>query len=201
MAGVGLLTIPNLLTLSRLVLAPVFLWLYATGETGRALGVFAVAVATDLRDGLAARALGQHSRVGAFLDPIADKFLLACALFALAARSQLPMWLPVLVVSRDAALLAGAFVLRGTRHRVPVTPTRVGKYATLTLSATAVFALSAELGALEPPRAARLVAAMGMVAAQCVALSGAQYFLYFVRSLRTPPAEGEGAAGARADAR
>jgi cardiolipin synthase len=178
------LTAPNLLTLSRFVLAPVFLALYVSGETVRALAAFAAAAATDVLDGLLARALDQKSRLGAILDPIADKFLAACALFALAARDRLPAWLPILVVSRDLAQLAGAAVLRVVHREVPVAPTRIGKYATFFLATTVVTALAAEFAAWDPATAGPLVAALALLAAECVAVSFAQYFVYFVRSLR-----------------
>src|SRR3954471_2323984 len=100
-----MLTLPNALTLLRIILAPVFLVLYVRGDTLRALAAFAAAAATDGLDGLVARVLDQRSHLGAVLDPIADKFLAACALFALAGRGQLPMWLPVFVLSRDLAML------------------------------------------------------------------------------------------------
>jgi len=176
--------LPNLMTLSRVALAPVFLWLYARGETLEALLVFAAAAATDLLDGLAARLLRQHTRLGTLLDPIADKLLEMCALVALAARGELPWWLPALVVSRDLAQLAGALLLRGIRHRVPVAPTRIGKYATFAIATTVVLALAEGVGALA--WAAPYAAAMGLVAAECVMLSWMQYALYFVRALREP---------------
>ncbi|HYG66745.1 MAG TPA: CDP-alcohol phosphatidyltransferase family protein, partial [Anaeromyxobacteraceae bacterium] len=80
----GPLTLANGLTAVRFVLAPLFLVLYVTGDVLRALAAFAAAAATDVLDGLVARLLGQRSRLGAFLDPIADKLLAACGLFALA---------------------------------------------------------------------------------------------------------------------
>ena len=83
-----IVTLPNGLTVLRLLLAPVFLMLYARGDTVRALAAFAAAASTDVLDGLAARVLSQHSRLGAFLDPIADKFLATCALFALWERGR-----------------------------------------------------------------------------------------------------------------
>ncbi len=178
-----IVTVPNLLSALRLVLAPVFLWLYVRERNGPAVAVFAVAAATDLLDGLAARALDQRSRLGALLDPIADKALAACALFALAARDRLPLWLPLLELSRDLALLAGAAVLRRWGRPVPVAPTRIGKYATFWLVATVLLALSEAVGA-DRGAIAPWVAAAGLVAAQCVAVSWAQYFLYFVRSAR-----------------
>lgn len=177
------LTIPNLLTGSRLVLAPVFLWLYVRGDTPQALAAFVVAAGTDLLDGLAARALDQRTRLGAILDPIADKLLSACALFALAARGRLPMWLPVLDASRDLAQLLGAAWLHAQGRYVPVAPTRVGKYATFALAATALLGLSVDFGV---PGAvlAPWIAATGLVAAEYVTVSWVQYFRYFLGSIR-----------------
>ena len=180
----GVLTLPNLLTLARIVLAPVFLVLYVRGDTMRALSAFAAAAATDVLDGLAARALDQRTRLGALLDPIADKLLAVCALFALAERGRLPYWLPILEVSRDMAQLAGATLLRFTHHRLPIHPTRIGKYATATMAATVLVALASGFGAYTPAQAAPYVAAFGLLAAECTAVSWVQYFLLFVRSLR-----------------
>src|SRR5215208_4914468 len=101
------LNLANALTALRNVQAPVFLVLYVEGGRLRALAAFAVAAATDVLDGLVARVLRQQTRLGAFLDPIADKFLAACALVALAATGRLPVWLPVLVFTRDLFQLAG----------------------------------------------------------------------------------------------
>jgi cardiolipin synthase len=184
--GVGPFTLANALTALRLVLAVVFLVLYVKGDRLRALAAFGAAAATDVLDGLVARALRQHTQLGALLDPIADKFLAACALVALAATGRLPLWLPILVVSRDAAQLLGALLLRSTRHAVPLAPTRIGKYATFALAVTVVVALAGDFGAYSRQAAAPFVAAMGLLAAECVAVSFAQYFLLFVRSLGTP---------------
>jgi cardiolipin synthase len=177
------LTLPNLLTAARLVLAPIFLALYVQGETVRALAAFAAAAATDVLDGLVARALDQRSRLGAYLDPIADKFLAACALFALAARGQLPWWLPVVVIGRDVAQLAGAACLRALGRSVPVAPTRIGKWATFFLAVTVVAALAGEFGDWEPTAVAGVVAALALLATECLAVSFVQYFLFFVRAI------------------
>jgi len=175
----------NALTAMRIALAPTFLLLYVHGERVRALAAFAAAAATDVLDGLVARALRQHTRLGAFLDPIADKFLAACALFALVVSGRLPLWLPVLVVVRDLFQLLGAALLRTLHHRIPVLPTRIGKYATFALAATVVTALAGEFGALPPAPAAACVAALGLLAAQCLAVSWVQYFLFFLRAVRS----------------
>ncbi len=186
------LTLPNGLTALRLVLAPVFLVLYARGETVRALAAFAAAAATDVLDGLAARVLAQHSRLGQILDPLADKFLAACALFALWERGRLPLWLPVFVVSRDVAQLLGAAALRTIHRRVPIAPTRIGKYATFALAATVVVSLVWELLAWNPQEAMPYVAALALVSAECVAISFSQYCVYVARSVRRVDAD-EGA--------
>ncbi len=178
-------TVANGLTALRIVLAPVFLVLYVSGDRLRALAAFAAAAATDVLDGLVARALRQHTRLGEFLDPIADKFLAACALLALAATGAIPVWLPVLVVGRDLAQLAGAAVLRTTHHVVPVAPTRIGKYATVAIAATVVVALAGDL--VYPGRElSSFVVAFGLLAAECVAVSFVQYFLFFLRAVRAP---------------
>lgn len=181
----GPYTLANGLTALRIALAPIFLVLYIGGDRMRALAAFAAAAATDVLDGLAARALRQPSRLGAFLDPIADKFLAACALIALAATGRLPWWLPALVVTRDLAQLAGAAFLRTTHHAVPVAPTRIGKYATVAVAATVVVALAGDL--VYPGReVSGFVVAFGLLCAECVAISFAQYSLFFLRAARAP---------------
>lgn len=182
----GPLTLANALTALRIVLAPIFLVLYVGGDRLRALAAFAAAAATDLLDGLVARALGQHTRLGAFLDPIADKFLAACALIALAATGRLPPWLPVLVVSRDLAQLLGAAVLRTIHRTVPVAPTRIGKYATVALALTVVVALASDFTAYPEGEVGPFVVALALLSAECVAISFVQYSLFFVRALRAP---------------
>jgi cardiolipin synthase len=184
--GPGRANLANALTTLRLVLAPVFLVLYVQGDRLRALAAFAAAAATDLLDGLVARVLRQQTRLGAFLDPIADKLLAACALVALAATGKLPYWLPILVVSRDLAQLAGAAFLGTTHHTVPIAPTRIGKYATDSLAVTVVLALADEFGADPGGELGPFVIAFALLSAECVAISFVQYFLFFLRTIRAP---------------
>lgn len=179
-------TLPNALTGLRLLLAPAFLWLYASGDVRRALPVFAVAAGSDVLDGLAARLLRQHSRVGEILDPIADKLLAFCALVALAWAGRLPAWLPALVVGRDAVLVAGAFLLQalGVAQRLRVIPTRAGKYATFTLAVLVVGELLCDLEPPLLPRLAPWLAAAGLLAAFFVVVSLLQYAGVFARAVR-----------------
>lgn len=192
------LNLANALTASRLVLAPVFLVLYVQGDRLRALAAFAAAAATDVLDGLVARALRQHTRLGAALDPVADKFLAACALVALAVTGRLPAWLPALVVARDAVQVAGAAWLRATGRAFTVAPTRIGKYAMFAVAATVVLALAGDAGVATGP----WVEAMALLGAQCLLVSFVQYALSFARALRAPPGGGAGPSDAiRADGR
>jgi cardiolipin synthase len=183
-------TLANGLTALRIVLAPVFLVLYVEGERLRALAAFAAAAATDVLDGLVARALRQRTRLGAFLDPAADKLLAACALVALAATGQLPVWLPVLVISRDLAQILGAALLRTTHHPVPIAPTRIGKYAMVAIAAAVVAALAGDFGAYPRGEAEPFVVALSLLAAECVAISFVQYFIFFVGAARAPSRTG-----------
>jgi cardiolipin synthase len=182
----GPFTVPNAFTGLRLVLAPVFLWLYASGDVRHALPVFAVAAGSDLVDGLAARLLRQHSRLGEILDPIADKLLAFCALVALAWAGRVPVWLPALVVGRDAVIVSGAFLLQaiGVAQRLRVIPTRAGKYATFALAILVVGELLCDL---EPPALPLLrpwLAAVGLLVAFFVVVSLLQYAGVFARAVR-----------------
>ncbi len=182
----GPYTVPNALTALRLVLAPVFLWLYASGRVDHALPVFAVAAGSDLLDGLMARLLRQHSRVGEILDPIADKLLAFCALVALAWAGRVPSWLPALVVGRDVVIVAGAFLLQalGVAHRLRVIPTRAGKYATFALALLVVGELLCDLRPELLPRLFPWLAGVGLLAAFFVVLSLLQYAGVFARAVR-----------------
>jgi cardiolipin synthase len=98
----------------------------------------------------------------------------------------------VLVVARDGAQLVAAAILRGVHRTIPVAPTRIGKYATFALAATVVLALASDFGGVPSRQAAPFVMALALLAAECVAISLAQYALFFWRALRAPGAGPEG---------
>jgi len=98
------MTIPNLLTLIRLALTPVVAVLaYSSGGPGRAwaLGVFLFAMATDVADGLIAKLPGQSSRLGLYLDPVADKVILLTMFLVLADLDLIPLWMAILMLARE----------------------------------------------------------------------------------------------------
>ncbi|MFI2751982.1 CDP-alcohol phosphatidyltransferase family protein [Cellulomonas sp. P22] len=109
------LTVPNAISLARLLLVPVFAVLIATGEDGWAFLVLAVSGASDWLDGVLARRLGQVSKLGQMLDPAADRLFILVTLIGLAWRDVVPWWLLVAIVLRDLLLLGmlGVLARRG----------------------------------------------------------------------------------------
>ena len=179
----GPFTIANAITLTRLLLAPVVMLLYVRGELYAALAAYALAAITDVFDGLAARLLDEHSRVGEILDPIADKLLAFCILVALVAAGRLPTWLAALIIGRDVALVGAATALQWGGRPVPIVPTRAGKYATATLVGLVLLVLAGDVEALPRATLAPWVAATGLLVAACVTVSWAQYGVTLVMAL------------------
>ena len=97
-------TIPNMLSLLRLALVPVFLILVLTEQEGLALITLIVASATDYLDGFLARKLNQTTRLGALLDPAADRLYILATLIGLAVTGNIPVWLPFVIIGRDVLL-------------------------------------------------------------------------------------------------
>jgi cardiolipin synthase len=122
--------LPNLLTLLRLVLIPFIIEAVLQGRHEFALALFAVAAATDVLDGAAARQLGLTTQTGAYFDPIADKCLLSGVFVALAAARMVPWWLAVVVLGRDLYILLGALTVRFSIGVTKFPPSVWGKIST-----------------------------------------------------------------------
>lgn len=126
-------TVPNLLSALRLLGVPLFLWLALGPESnGWALTVLAFGGLSDYADGKIARRFNQSSRLGALLDPAADRLYVLATICALAARGIIPVWLAVAIPARDALLLPTLPILR-RRGYGPLPVNFVGKAATLCL--------------------------------------------------------------------
>ena len=124
-----MLTIPNLISLLRLLGAPLFLWVYLRGGSHLfAFAILAIGGATDYLDGKLARVLNQTSRLGEILDPAIDRIYLASILIAFALKEVLPIWLVFLVLGRDLILA----LLSAARKQI-VKVTFLGKAATFNL--------------------------------------------------------------------
>ena len=127
------LTIPNALSVLRLLGVPLFLWLLlGPQEDGWAIVVLAVGGFTDWLDGKLARLLDQYSRFGALLDPAVDRLYILAALVALGLRDVVPWWAVVALVARDLVLAVCLVVLR-SRGYGPFVVTYLGKAATFLL--------------------------------------------------------------------
>ena len=100
---------PNIISLGRLLLVPIMIWLVAVDEMAASFWVFAAAALSDGVDGFIAKHFHQTSELGRFLDPLADKALLVSLFLMLGLQGYLPSWLVILVVSRDI-LIVGGFV-------------------------------------------------------------------------------------------
>ena len=178
------MNVPNFLTGLRVLAVPVFIWLYLAGLLGAALGVFVGAMITDVLDGIAARALKQFTRLGAILDPVADKLMGISALALLCWSHRLPYWLLWLLLFREACIFTAIGLLTRTGRGYTIRPTRFGKYSTFFLTAATILALLEEARRVGTSPA---LIALTLLAAQCVLISWAQYLATFVGLMRRPP--------------
>jgi cardiolipin synthase len=140
------LTPANQLTLLRVLLIPAFVILVIYGYLGSALLVFATAGMTDGLDGLIARASDQKTSLGAWLDPMADKLLLVSTFLVLTMpglglANRLPIWLTVLIISRDVVIVLTVVIVNLAIGPRTFRPSIFGKIATATYILTAVLAM------------------------------------------------------------
>jgi cardiolipin synthase len=124
------ISIPNILTLIRILLTPVLVILLLRDMFHLALLVFFVAGLSDGLDGLIARLFNQRTKLGAYLDPAADKLLLTSAFVSLAVLNVIPGWLAVIVIARDVIIVMGLAILTLTEKRYEIKPTLVSKCTT-----------------------------------------------------------------------
>ena len=125
------MTLPNFITLGRLVLVPVIIWLILSGRPGWAFTVFIVAGVSDAVDGFLARQLNVRSDLGAYLDPLADKALLVSIYVALTFLNQMPVWVTILVVSRDVFIIGGVILSWMMNQPMEMRPLAISKINTL----------------------------------------------------------------------
>jgi cardiolipin synthase (CMP-forming) len=124
------LTIPNIITMVRILATPLFIISLMQESYGRALGIFILAGFSDLADGLIARNWHQKSPLGAFLDPLADKLLLASSFLTLGIWHKIPAWLVVTVISRDFVIMGGILILKLFDVKVKIQPSLASKWTT-----------------------------------------------------------------------
>jgi len=128
---VTVLTLPNVISMIRIVLVPVMLWLLIGRDNPVGAGwMLALIGSTDWIDGYLARRLDQVSKVGEFLDPMADRLAVGGALIGGLITGDLPQWFAIAVLAREVLIgIAGVYL--GLRHRRKIEGRRLGKIATL----------------------------------------------------------------------
>lgn len=174
------ISLPNILTLARILLTPFFIILLLQRQFNSALLVFVAAGITDGLDGLIARLLNQRTALGAYLDPIADKLLLVSAYICLPILDSIPGWLGVIVISRDVIILLGIAIFTLTAKRYEVRPTFISKCTTTAQIVTVGIAL------LDPSRfgAPLLSPVVFWITGGLTTLSGLHYIFFGMRILQ-----------------
>lgn len=132
--------LPNLLSIIRIIMVPIFVYLFLCVNIPVAIAVFILAGATDVLDGYIARKYGFVSNLGKILDPLADKMLQLAAFICLGILKYIPMWMPIIYFSKELLTSVGAlFIFR--KRKLVVISNFFGKFATV-LVFGAVFAIS-----------------------------------------------------------
>ena len=141
--------VPNVITLIRLGLVPVMAYYLADEAYEIALPIFLVAALSDLADGYIARRFKIVSKLGATLDPIADKLNMLVATVVLAWQELLPIWLAIAIVTRDIVIVAGALAYRLVRGPVKIAPTWLSKVNTFIEFTVLLLVMAAGAGWIE----------------------------------------------------
>jgi cardiolipin synthase len=186
------LTIPNVITLIRILLTPLFIIFLIQGYYRKALAIFVLAGLSDLADGLIARVWHQKSRLGSYLDPLADKVLMVASFLTLSIYREIPSWLTVLVLSRDVILGLGVIIFRLADIPLVVRPSLAGKWTTTFQAITVFLVLVGKLWPIPP----LVLAVFFWVTGILTTISGIHYFYGGIKMMNAShgngPQEGGG---------
>ena len=136
-------SIPNIITLGRILLVPIIIWAIASNQMEIAFAIFVIAGVSDAVDGFLAKRFNMSSELGALLDPLADKALLVSIYVALGIWGAVPRWLVILVVSRDIMIVGAVIVSWVFGRPIPMKPLMVSKLNTVAQVAFAALVLAA----------------------------------------------------------
>ena len=136
------MSIPNIITLARVIMVPVVFWLMLNGQPKGAFYVFVLAGISDGVDGYLAKRFDWATELGAYLDPLADKLLIVCIFIALGVRGELPSWLVLAVVSRDVLIVIAIMLSWLLGNPVRIKPFIVSKANTLSQIVLAALVLA-----------------------------------------------------------
>ncbi len=171
------MTIPNLITILRFLLVPMVIYAILADNMLLAFIGFVAAGVSDGIDGWLARWLDQRSELGAYLDPVADKLLLTSVFIALGLMQIIPLWLMVIVVSRDLLIVGGVLIAAVMAHPIAMKPLYVSKANTAAQIVLAAMALGG--AAFDLDLAAANWVLVVIVAALTVASTAAYLVVWF----------------------
>jgi len=174
------LSIPNLITLARILAVPVIIWAITSGEKRIAFILFLAAGLSDLIDGFLAKRFGMATELGAYLDPLADKAMIVSVYVALGIIEAMPRWLVILVVSRDIMIVSAVILSWLVDKPVKLKPLAVSKLNTVAQIVYATVVLAALAFSWDIPLVTNVL--MGLVAALTL-LSVAFYVAEWVRHM------------------
>ena len=174
------MSLPNLITLARLLTVPLIVWLISEGRHPEAFWVLVAAGVSDAIDGFIAKRFNRRTELGALLDPIADKTLLVSVYVTLGIAGHLPGWLVILVVFRDLLIVGGFLLVHAMSHAIRSEPLIVSKLNTACQIALAAITL-AKLGI--GLQADMIVRGLIYAVAGTTLVSGAGYLVRWARVL------------------
>ena len=175
-------SIPNMITLGRIILVPVIVWAIASSQMEIAFAIFVITGVSDAVDGFLAKRFNMASELGALLDPLADKALLVSIYMALGIWGAVPRWIVILVVSRDIMIVTAVIVSWLFDKPIPMKPLMVSKLNTVFQVAFAALVL-ASLGFGFQPKPYDLIL-MGFVTIFTL-VSVSLYLVEWVRHMST----------------
>jgi cardiolipin synthase len=182
------MNLPNAITIARILVVPLMIWLVISGEYLLAFWAFIAAGVSDGLDGFIAKRFNLRTELGAYLDPAADKLMLVSIYVSLGLLEVLPPWLVILVVSRDILIVGGVVLATVIQQPVRVKPTLLSKLNTAAQIALAALVL-AVLGF--GFSGGEIVLIGSVIVAILTTASGTQYVLsWFRHTAPSPPQQG-----------
>lgn len=175
------MTWPNIISVGRFLLVPLIIWCLLTDRMVLAFWTFFAAGVSDFLDGLLARLLKSRTSIGAFLDPLADKALMVAVFITLSFKGVIPLWLVILVVSRDVLIIAGTLLILLFDKEFEITPHFVSKMNTAVQILLVAFLLG--IGALGLGYSSILSHILFVLTGITTVWSGAVYILFWVRKI------------------
>ena len=177
MSSVIVNSLPNAITVGRLLAVPLMVWLIVTGRMTAAFWLFVAAGISDGVDGFIAKRFKAESRLGSYLDPIADKVMLVCIYITLGVEGALASWLVILVVFRDALIVCGALLSQLMEHPLRVRPLYISKINTVAQIVLAAVVLAGIASAFP---GVPVIGALEIAVGTTTALSGAVYLVQWL---------------------